>query len=54
MLDFLLQTFADAERHHWQSMTGEWEREKEKILNSLLGPGQELDFPTEVEVRVYV
>ena len=31
-------------------MEGEWEREKEKILNSLLGAGQELEFPTEAEV----
>lgn len=31
-------------------MEGEWEREKEKILNSLLGVGQELEFPTEAEV----
>ena len=33
-------------------MEGEWEREKEKILNSLLGPSQELDFPSEAEVSV--
>lgn len=43
-------TFTEAERHHWQSMEGEWEREKEKILNSLLGSGHELDFPSEAEV----
>ena len=46
------QTFTEAERHHWQSMAGEWEREKEKILNSLLGPSQELDFPSEAEVKL--
>ena len=44
------QTFADAERHHWDSMEKEWEKEKEKILNSLLGSNQEMEFPTETEV----
>ena len=29
-----------------------WLREKEKILNSLLGPSQELDFPSEAEVKL--
>jgi hypothetical protein len=34
-------------------MESEWEKEKEKILNSLLGAGQEsLDFPSEPEVCV--
>ena len=31
-------------------MEREWEKEKEKILNSLLGSSQELEFPTEAEV----
>ena len=31
-------------------MEGEWEQEKERILNSLLGAGQELELPTEAEV----
>ena len=31
-------------------MEREWEKEKEKILNSLLGSTQELEFPTEAEV----
>ena len=32
-------------------MESEWEKEKEKILNSLLGAGQEtLDFSGEAEV----
>jgi len=32
-------------------MENEWEKEKEKILNSLLGAGQEtLDFSAEAEV----
>lgn len=32
-------------------MESEWEKEKEKILNSLLGAGQEaLEFPSEPEV----
>ncbi len=44
------QTFAEAERHHWESMEREWEKEKEKILNSLLGSAQELEFPIEPKV----
>lgn len=48
-----LQTFAEAVTHHQQSMEGEWEKEKEKILNSLLGSNQELEFPSESEVDMY-
>ena len=45
------QTFNQAERHQWSCMENEWEKEKEKILNSLLGAGQEtLDFSAEAEV----
>ncbi|RMX42686.1 hypothetical protein pdam_00011867 [Pocillopora damicornis] len=44
-------TFNQAERHQWSCMESEWEKEKEKILNSLLGAGQEtLDFSGEAEV----
>ncbi|XP_020602897.1 nuclear pore complex protein Nup93-like [Orbicella faveolata] len=44
-------TFNQAERHQWSCMENEWEKEKEKILNSLLGAGQEtLDFSAEAEV----
>ncbi|CAH3176978.1 unnamed protein product [Porites lobata] len=44
-------TFNQAERHQWSCMENEWEKEKEKILNSLLGAGQEsLDFAVETEV----
>ena len=33
-------------------MEDEWEREKEKILNSLLGSGQDvLELPTQNEVQ---
>ena len=32
-------------------MEREWEKEKEKLLNSLLGSTQELEFPTEAEVE---
>jgi len=36
-------------------MENEWEKEKEKILNSLLGAGQEsLDFAAEAEVWISV
>ncbi|KAK3744462.1 hypothetical protein QZH41_012886 [Actinostola sp. cb2023] len=44
-------TFSRSEQHQWSCMENEWEKEKEKILNSLLGAGQEtLDFPSEPEV----
>ncbi|KXJ26896.1 nuclear pore complex protein Nup93 [Exaiptasia diaphana] len=44
-------TFSQSERHQWNCMESEWEKEKEKILNSLLGAGQEtLGFPSEPEV----
>ena len=35
-------------------MEKEWEKEKEKILNSLLGTNQELEFPTDTEVRTHM
>ena len=50
----IVQTFVEAERHHWKSMEREWDKEKEKILNSLLGTTQELEFPTEAEVHMYI
>ncbi|KAK2560702.1 Nuclear pore complex protein Nup93 [Acropora cervicornis] len=44
-------TFNQAEKHQWSCMENEWEKEKEKILNSLLGAGQEsIDFSAESEV----
>ena len=46
-----MQTFSDAVRHHRHSMEREWESEKEKILNSLLGSSQDLEFPSETEVH---
>ena len=46
------QTFEEIERRHWESMSNEWEREKQKILNALIGQGQDvLDFPQDTEVR---
>lgn len=43
-------TFAEAEKRHWKSMEDEWEREKQKILNCLLGSGQDtIDFQPETE-----
>lgn len=47
------QTFADIEAQHWRNVSEEWEKEKEKILNSLLGSGQELaSLPSEIDVSV--
>jgi hypothetical protein len=45
------QTFSEAVRHHQQSVENEWESEKEKILNSLLGSSQDIEFPSESEVN---
>ncbi|XP_055955710.1 nuclear pore complex protein Nup93 [Patella vulgata] len=43
-------TFEEVERRQWESLENEWEREKQKILNTLLGSGQEtLDFQPETE-----
>ena len=46
------QTFSEAVRHHQQSVENEWESEKEKILNSLLVSSQDIEFPSESEVRI--
>ena len=32
-------TFEETERRHWETMESEWEREKQKILNALVGSG---------------
>lgn len=38
-------TFSETESRHWECMENEWEREKQKILNALLGSGQDaIDF----------
>ncbi|XP_069113478.1 nuclear pore complex protein Nup93-like [Argopecten irradians] len=43
-------TFEETERRHWECMENEWEREKQKILNSMRGPGQDtFDFQPESE-----
>ena len=36
-----LQTFDELEQHQWECQQDEWEREKQKILNTLLGSGPE-------------
>ena len=42
-------TFDEAERNHWRCMENEWEQQKLKILNSLLGSDQDtLDFSADV------
>lgn len=47
------QTFEESERSHWECMENEWEREKQKILNTLRGLNQETtDFQPEAEVRL--
>jgi len=40
------RTFEESEKLFWESLEDEWEREKQKILNSLLGAGkQAMSFP---------
>lgn len=46
-----VQTFAEAERSQWACTEREWEEEKEQILNSLVGCGQDMDFTQDTEVR---
>ncbi|XP_064611037.1 nuclear pore complex protein Nup93-like [Liolophura sinensis] len=43
------RTFEEAEKRHWECAENEWEREKQKILNALIGAGQELDLQPESE-----
>ena len=53
-IDFyvMLQTFDEAEKNHWMCMQNEWEQQKLKILNSLLGSEQDsLEFSADVFVR---
>lgn len=47
------ETFAQAKARHWECLRDEWEREKQKILNALLGSGQErLDLIQETDVTM--
>lgn len=46
-----VQTFAEAERSQWACTEREWEEEKEQILNSLVGCGQDMDFTQDTEVH---
>ena len=49
----LFQTFREADKRLWKHAVDEWDREKEKILESLLGPSnQEFpELPSQAEVR---
>ncbi|KAH3768860.1 hypothetical protein DPMN_170076 [Dreissena polymorpha] len=43
-------TFSEADRRHWDCMENEWEREKQKILNALLGSGHDtIDLQPETD-----
>ena len=50
---FLSQAFREADKRLWKHAVDEWDREKEKILESLLGPSnQEFpELPSQAEVR---
>ena len=53
--EHFFQTFEETERRHWECMENEWEREKQKILNSLRGLGQDtIDFQPESEVCIFL
>ncbi|KAK2144899.1 hypothetical protein LSH36_721g01052 [Paralvinella palmiformis] len=46
-------TLEEAEQRHWETMENEWEREKQKILNALVGSGQaDFDFSVESEQSI--
>ncbi|KAK3777041.1 hypothetical protein RRG08_008893 [Elysia crispata] len=46
-------TFEGVERRQWECMENEWERDKEKILNSLLGSGPDsFQFQQDLEMSV--
>ncbi|CAH1780372.1 unnamed protein product [Owenia fusiformis] len=43
-------TSEETEKRHWSGLEEEWEREKQKILNALIGSGQDIrDFTQESE-----
>ena len=49
-MNLIYQTFEQAERRFWDSMRNEWEVEKQRILNTLIGSGQDLiDIAPETE-----
>ncbi|XP_071957772.1 nuclear pore complex protein Nup93-like [Antedon mediterranea] len=46
-------TFRQAEKHFWDSMQSEWESEKQRLLNALIGSGQDLlDYAPERDSAV--
>ena len=49
-----MQTFEEAKKHCEKSMRNEWEDEKQRILDSLVGPDEELEIPSEREVCLCV
>lgn len=47
------QTFERADKVFWETLVTEWEQEKQKILNALIGPSHELmDISTENKVKI--
>ncbi|XP_055890475.1 nuclear pore complex protein Nup93-like isoform X2 [Biomphalaria glabrata] len=46
-------TFEEVDKNNWESMENEWEKEKQKILNSLLGSGLEsFEFQQDPEMII--
>ncbi|XP_032816727.1 nuclear pore complex protein Nup93 isoform X2 [Petromyzon marinus] len=47
------RTFAQAEKYHWDNMLVEWEQEKQRILNTLLGSEEDMfDLAPEAELSI--
>uniref|UniRef100_A0A2C9L0J0 Nuclear pore protein n=1 Tax=Biomphalaria glabrata TaxID=6526 RepID=A0A2C9L0J0_BIOGL len=50
---FNYMTFEEVDKNNWESMENEWEKEKQKILNSLLGSGLEsFEFQQDPEMII--
>lgn len=47
-----MQTFEEAKKHCEESMRREWDEEKQRILDSLVGANEELEIPAEREVCI--
>lgn len=48
--NMVVQTFEEAKKHCEESMRRDWEEEKQRILDSLVGADEELEMPTERDV----
>lgn len=49
---YFFKTMEMAEQHQWQFMVTEWEKEKVKILNHLIGSGEDIAVTDDTEVSI--